>query len=206
MDAHPRIIDRIPELDVDDEDVFAAAMLASLRRQQFRDSHGCFVSGGNQYMIPYCHGERGWSSLPPRPWVNIIANEQFGCLISETGAGFTWWRNSREFRLTPWSNDAVLDPPGEAFYLRDEESGYGLYINVHMTTSSIARTCARHHTVVLAVVHLASGEIVAELGYKGDFGSVKTTERMNDQNLIIQPTFRSGCPDQQAIADETNFV
>ena len=26
-------------------------------------------------------------------------------------------------RLTPWSNDPVSDPPGEAVYLRDEETG-----------------------------------------------------------------------------------
>ena len=38
-------------------------------------------------------------------------------------AGYTWSVNSRENRLTPWSNDAVSDPPGEAIYLRDEETG-----------------------------------------------------------------------------------
>src|SRR5881296_1800428 len=31
--------------------------------------------------------------------------------------------NSRENQLTPWSNDPVGDPPGEAIYVRDEESG-----------------------------------------------------------------------------------
>src|SRR6185295_6440989 len=41
----------------------------------------------------------------------------------ETGAGYTWSVNSRENRLTPWSNDAVSDPPGEALYLRDEDTG-----------------------------------------------------------------------------------
>ncbi|MBV5310767.1 glycosyl transferase, partial [Chromatium okenii] len=52
-----------------------------------------------------------------------IANPQFGLLISETGAGYTWSRNSQANRLTPWSNDPVSDPPGEAFYLRDAVSG-----------------------------------------------------------------------------------
>src|SRR5690606_22977384 len=47
----------------------------------------------------------------------------FGFLVTERGTGYTWFRNSREFKLTPWSNDPVLDPPGEACYLRDEESG-----------------------------------------------------------------------------------
>jgi cyclic beta-1,2-glucan synthetase len=31
--------------------------------------------------------------------------------------------NSREHQLTPWSNDPVTDQPGQAFYLRDEETG-----------------------------------------------------------------------------------
>jgi cyclic beta-1,2-glucan synthetase len=92
-------------------------------RLRFDNGLGGFDAEGNEYVIRVDH--RGWgrSLLPPRPWVNVIANEQLGCLVSETGAGFTWWRNSREFRLTPWSNDAVLDPPGEAFYLRNEENG-----------------------------------------------------------------------------------
>jgi cyclic beta-1,2-glucan synthetase len=55
--------------------------------------------------------------------VNVIANERFGCLVSESGAAFTWHGNSRENRLTPWFNDPVADPHGEALYLRDEDAG-----------------------------------------------------------------------------------
>jgi cyclic beta-1,2-glucan synthetase len=58
----------------------------------------------------------------PRPWINVIANPRFGFTVSEAGAGSTWAGNSSENRLTPWSNDPVSDPPGEALYLRDEET------------------------------------------------------------------------------------
>lgn len=61
-------------------------------------------------------------ALPPMPWINVLANDHFGCLISETGASCTWSRNSQANRLTPWSNDPVGDPHGEALYLRDEET------------------------------------------------------------------------------------
>src|SRR6266508_4860282 len=55
---------------------------------------------------------------------NVIANEQdFGFQVTETGSGYTWSVNSRENRLTPWSNDAVSDPPGEIVYLRDDDTG-----------------------------------------------------------------------------------
>lgn len=61
--------------------------------------------------------------VTPAPWINVIANERFGFIVSERGGGYTWAGNSRENRLTPWSNDPVSDAVGEALYLRDEASG-----------------------------------------------------------------------------------
>ena len=60
----------------------------------------------------------------PAPWVNVLANPRFGTVISESGSANTWAENAHEFRLTPWNNDPVSDSSGEAFYLRDEESGH----------------------------------------------------------------------------------
>jgi cellobiose phosphorylase len=60
----------------------------------------------------------------PAPWVNVIANSQFGTIVSEAGAAYTWSENAHEFRLTPWADDPVSDSTGEAIYIRDEESGY----------------------------------------------------------------------------------
>ena len=59
----------------------------------------------------------------PQPWINVIANPSFGFLVSESGSGYTWSINSHENQLTPWSNDPVTDPPGEAIYIRDEGTG-----------------------------------------------------------------------------------
>lgn len=85
----------------------------------FFNGLGGFSQGGREYVTVL--GEGQWT---PAPWLNVIANEgSFGFQVSETGSGFTWSVNSRENRLTPWSNDAVSDPPGEVIYLRDEESG-----------------------------------------------------------------------------------
>ncbi|MEO8226837.1 MAG: glucoamylase family protein, partial [Gemmatimonadota bacterium] len=63
------------------------------------------------------------STLPPAPWVNVIANAAGGFVVSERGGGFTWAGNSFFYRLTPWANDPVTDPPGEVVYLRDEDTG-----------------------------------------------------------------------------------
>jgi cyclic beta-1,2-glucan synthetase len=59
----------------------------------------------------------------PAPWINVVANPQFGFLVSESGAGYTWANNSQQNRLTPWNNDPVSDSPGEAVYLRDQHTG-----------------------------------------------------------------------------------
>ncbi|HTA94707.1 MAG TPA: cyclic beta 1-2 glucan synthetase, partial [Verrucomicrobiae bacterium] len=59
----------------------------------------------------------------PAPWVNVLANPNFGTLISESGGSYSWSENCHEFRLTPWNNDAVTDASGEAFYIRDEQTG-----------------------------------------------------------------------------------
>src|SRR6185369_15948664 len=48
----------------------------------------------------------------------------FGFQVSAEGSGYTWAENSRENQLTPWSNDPVRDPPGEALYVRDESTGH----------------------------------------------------------------------------------
>lgn len=61
--------------------------------------------------------------VPPAPWANVIANERGGCVITECGGGHTWAASSYFFRLTPWANDPVTDPPGDVLYLRDEETG-----------------------------------------------------------------------------------
>ena len=66
----------------------------------------------------------GPGQTTPAPWVNVIANPQFGTVVSESGCAYTWAENSHEFRLTPWYNDPVTDASGEALYLRDEETGH----------------------------------------------------------------------------------
>ncbi len=79
---------------------------------------GGFAADGREYVTALGAGQ--WT---PAPWLNVVANPEFGFQVSESGAGTTWCLNSRENKLTPWSNDPVSDTPGEAFYVRDEDSG-----------------------------------------------------------------------------------
>jgi cyclic beta-1,2-glucan synthetase len=83
----------------------------------FDNGTGGFTEDGREYVIDVVPGKS-----TPAPWCNVLANPQFGCLVSESSLGTTWSLNSGENRLTPWRNDPVLDAPSEALYLRDEET------------------------------------------------------------------------------------
>jgi len=84
----------------------------------FFNGIGGFSKDGKEYVI-----KTQRDSLTPMPWSNIITNRNFGFLVTESGGGYTWYLNSRQNKLTPWSNDPVRDTPGEVVYLRDEDTG-----------------------------------------------------------------------------------
>ncbi|WP_374618204.1 GH36-type glycosyl hydrolase domain-containing protein [Pandoraea sp.] len=79
---------------------------------------GGFAAQGQEYVTVLGQDQR-----TPAPWINVIANPDFGFQVSESGAGYTWSLNSHENQLTVWSNDPVGTPCSEVFYLHDEESG-----------------------------------------------------------------------------------
>ncbi|MBE0501011.1 MAG: glycosyl transferase [Desulfuromonadales bacterium] len=84
----------------------------------FFNGLGGFTPDGREYVMTLD------PALPtPSPWVNVMANPDFGTMVSESGAGFTWFGNSQRNRLTQWTNDPVLDPVSEVVYLRDEQTG-----------------------------------------------------------------------------------
>src|SRR5690554_5670959 len=99
---------------VDDEDV---PQLTRPDNLMFDNGLGGFTPDGREYCI---HLDPDQST--PAPWVNILANDDFGCVVTETGGGYSWAINSGENRITPWTNDPVTDEPAEALYLRDEET------------------------------------------------------------------------------------
>lgn len=86
---------------------------------EFFNGIGGFSADGREYVITLQPGQS-----TPAPWVNVLANPEFGTLISESGSAASWSENAQAFRLTPWNNDPVCDLNTEAFYLRDDESGH----------------------------------------------------------------------------------
>jgi len=99
----------------DSAEVDPAALASEL---EFFNGTGGFADAGREYVTILRDGQ-----TTPAPWINVIANPIFGFQVSAEGSGHVWAENSRENQLTPWSNDPVCDPAGEAIYLKDMDSG-----------------------------------------------------------------------------------
>ena len=116
LERPERIVPRLPPLPA-----AASASEASTPPRpelEFFNGLGGFADDGREYVAVLGPGQS-----TPAPWLNVIANPSFGFLVSESGSGYTWSENSRENQITPWSNDPVSDPAGEAIYIRDDDTG-----------------------------------------------------------------------------------
>jgi cyclic beta-1,2-glucan synthetase len=91
------------------------SLLSDLR---FFNSYGGFSADGKEYVTVTRAGRP-----TPAPWINVIANPDFGFQVSTEGAGFCWAANSQQNQITPWSNDPVSNESGDFLYLKDRDSG-----------------------------------------------------------------------------------
>ena len=123
---------------------------------EFFNGMGGFALDGREYVTVLEGGQ-----TTPAPWLNVIANPAFGFQVSADGSGYTWAGNSKENQLTPWSNDPVCDPLGEALYVRDERSGE-LYSATAMPMRDNGRYVARHGQGYSHFSHQV-GELALEL-------------------------------------------
>ncbi len=109
----------IPRINKDEKYTPSSTPIPSPKDLIFFNGSGGFSPDGKEYVIVTDDKNK-----TPAPWVNVIANPNFGTVISESGSAYTWTENAHELRLTSWSNDPVSDTTGEAFYIRDEENGH----------------------------------------------------------------------------------
>ncbi|MBW3097401.1 GH36-type glycosyl hydrolase domain-containing protein [Pseudohoeflea coraliihabitans] len=84
----------------------------------FFNGYGGFAKSGREYVVQLRHGER-----TPQPWINVVARGEFGFHTSAEGASYSWALNSRDFQITPWSNDPVSNRPGETIHVVDLGTG-----------------------------------------------------------------------------------
>jgi cyclic beta-1,2-glucan synthetase len=135
-----------------------AASGAGLSRHDliFFNGLGGFTPDGREYVVTTAPRQ-----ATPAPWVNVLSSPHFGTVVSESGLACTWSENAHEFRLTPWHNDPVSDSSGEAFYLRDEESGH--FWSPTALPSRGARSYVTRHGFGYSVFEHTEGGIRSEL-------------------------------------------
>ncbi len=90
-----RNIEELPENSVSRNDDLS-------KKLDFWNGYGGFDPEDKSYVIRLNNYNN-----TPAPWINVVSNEDFGFHISEVGSGYTWCGNSRENKITPWSNDWV---------------------------------------------------------------------------------------------------
>jgi cyclic beta-1,2-glucan synthetase len=119
---------------------------------EFFNGIGGFDKDGREY-VTILDGDQ----TTPAPWVNVIANPSFGFQVSAEGSGYTWSINSRENQLTLRSNDPVSDSPGEAIYVRDEDSGEVWTATALPVRNDASRYIARHGQGYSRFEHVSHG-------------------------------------------------
>ncbi len=118
---------------------------------KYYNGTGGFTADGKEYKILVDK-----LTTTPAPWVNVIANPAIGTIVSESGSAYTWAVNAHEYRITPWHNDPVTDQTGEAFYLRDEETG-SFWSPTPFPTKSETNYIATHGFGYSTYAHVENG-------------------------------------------------
>jgi cyclic beta-1,2-glucan synthetase len=121
----------------------------------------------------------------PAPWINVIANPGFGFQVAAEGSGYSWAESSRENQLTPWSNDPVADPTGEAIYVRDETTG-DLWSTTAQPIHDGGTYVARHGHGYSRFEHQANGVALELLQYVPLADPIKIS-RLTLENLSGTP-------------------
>ena len=85
---------------------------------KYFNEYGGFSEDGKEYLMSFNKSNR-----LPTVWSNVLANEKFGTIVTESGGGYSWYKNSRLNRISAWNNFPSLDIPSEIIYLKESEEG-----------------------------------------------------------------------------------
>lgn len=84
------------------------------KNELYNNGYGGFSEDGKDYILK--------DIITPTPWSHILTNGRIGTIVTNGGGGSTWYINSRENKLTTWSNDTITDKPSEIIYLEDDNN------------------------------------------------------------------------------------
>ncbi len=116
-------VQNIPEEYIEDGNIESPQIgteidILKSNENKYYNGYGAFSPDGKEYLIKVNKDNK-----LPIVWSHILANENFGTVITENMGGYTWYKNSRLNRISNWSNRAFLDDPSEIIYLEDYKTG-----------------------------------------------------------------------------------
>lgn len=77
--------------------------------------YGSFDDANREYVIT--------NPKTPYPWINYLGNEDFFSLTSNTGGGYTFYKDAKFRRLTRYRyNNVPVDDGGKYFYIKDGDT------------------------------------------------------------------------------------
>ena len=110
-------IGELPAQEVENQ-IETAGKTFETDKLKYYNEYGGFSENGREYIIRVNKNNK-----LPTTWSHVIANENFGTIVTENMGGFTWSRNSKLNRLSAWNNNPVLDTPSESIYVKDLKNG-----------------------------------------------------------------------------------
>ena len=113
-----RIVEKSERISVEEDLSKDIDIINSFQNIKYYNEYGAFSEDGKKYIIRI-----NKENKLPTTWSHIMANNKFGTVVTESGGGYTWYKNSRLNRVTSWHNSACTNIPSEIIYLKDEENG-----------------------------------------------------------------------------------
>ena len=142
----------------------------------FYNEFGGFSSDGSEYVIT--------NPETPTPWSNVIANKNFGTIVTNNECGFTYAYNSQMFKITSWTNDIVLNDISEGINVNGER------VSANKCTHGFGYSTFFHDTkdYSFETTHFVSLEDTIKF-YKVKFKNKASEKKKYNLYFWINPTF-----------------
>ena len=117
LENFPKIWDDKNQVIFEEENKQDIDILSNPEELKYYNEYGAFSQDGKEYMI-----RTNKQNRLPTVWSHVLANKNFGTIITENMGGYTWYKNSRLNRITAWNNYANLDAPSEVLYIKNMQT------------------------------------------------------------------------------------
>lgn len=121
---------------------------------RFKTKYGYFSNARREYVIT--------RPDTPVPWTNVVANPDYGFVISQAGGGYSWRTHASLNRITRWEQDLVQDNWGKFIYIRDNADG----VHWSATFKPVCKKPAQYecrHGIGYSVITQKINSIVSQL-------------------------------------------